>query len=153
MVINYSREVLISVSANSSSLVDGRQRPASLLDGAVRGLVALFGYFTKTRAVPKPVIKIWLQSAVVALLVALAGCETAPPVQEMSDARQAIAVAREAGAADVAADTLQEAETYLSSAERRLTDKDYLRARRDALDAKSKALSALKAAEKSKSVD
>lgn len=116
-------------------------------------MVALLGYLTKTRAVSEPVIKIWLQSALVALLVALAGCETAPPVQEMSDARQAIAVAREAGAGEVAADTLKEAESYLSSAERKLNERDYLRARRDALEAKSKALSALKAAEKSNSTD
>ena len=140
-------------SANSSSLADDRQRPAQLLDGAARRLVALPGYFTKIRAVPKPVLKIWLQSAVVALFVALAGCETAPPVQEMSDARQAIVVAREAGAAELAAEALQEAETYLVSAERKLTEKDYLRARRDALEAKSRALSALKTAEKSKSAN
>ncbi len=44
-------------------------------------------------------------------------CETAPPVQEMSDARQAIAVAREAGAAERAAFHLKAAEDYLESAE------------------------------------
>lgn len=140
-------------SENSSSLVAPRQRPAHLLDGVACCLVALPGYFTKIRAVPKPELKIWLQSALVALLVALSGCETAPPVQEMSDARQAIAVAREAGAADLATEALQQAETYLISAERKLTEKDYLRARRDALEAKSKALSALKTAEKSKSAN
>ena len=45
-----------------------------------------------------------------ALALLLAACETAPPVQEMSDARQAITVAREAGAADLAAAELAEAE-------------------------------------------
>ncbi|MCB1844769.1 MAG: hypothetical protein KDI09_17535, partial [Halioglobus sp.] len=50
------------------------------------------------------------------LAFALAACETAPPVQEMSDARQAIAVAREAGAEDRAASELRQAEAYLESA-------------------------------------
>ncbi|MDX1508115.1 MAG: hypothetical protein R3358_07530, partial [Woeseiaceae bacterium] len=40
-------------------------------------------------------------------------CETAPPVQEMSDARQAIAVAREAGAETHASEELLQAERFL----------------------------------------
>lgn len=76
-----------------------------------------------------------------------AGCETSPPVQEMSDARQAIAVAKEAGAAEHAAFHLKAAEDYLKSAEKRLNDHQYSRARYDAKQAKMKALDALKAAE------
>lgn len=82
------------------------------------------------------------------ILLLSAGCETSPPVQEMSDARQAIAVAREAGAEEHAAFHLRAAENYLKSAEDRLNERQYSRARYDAKQAKMKALDALKAAEK-----
>lgn len=88
-----------------------------------------------------------LRGTLVALLLAVAACETGPPVQEMSDARQAIAVAREAGAEDRAADELREAEAYLDSAEKRLAERAYAEAREDAKQAKVKALDALAAAE------
>jgi len=78
----------------------------------------------------------------------LYACETAPPVQEMSDARQAIAVAKEAGAAEYAAFHLKAAEDYLASAETKLGERAYNQARRDAKQAKMKALDALKATEK-----
>jgi hypothetical protein len=87
----------------------------------------------------------------VSLLVAfccLAACETTPPVQEMSDARQAIAVAREAGAAELASFHLKAAQNYLASAEQKLSEHAYGQARRDAKQAKMKALDALKASEK-----
>jgi hypothetical protein len=77
----------------------------------------------------------------------IAACETAPPVQEMSDARQAIAVAKEAGAADRAAFHLKAAERYLASAEQKLSERAYNQARHDAKQAKMKALDALKASE------
>ena len=88
-----------------------------------------------------------LQALLVTTLVGLAACETAPPVQEMSDARQAIAVAKEAGAADLASFHLEAAEKYLASAEQSLGRQAYHQARRDAKQAKMKALDALKAAE------
>tara|TARA_R110000782_G_scaffold107317_8_gene195754 strand:- start:1381 stop:1704 length:324 start_codon:yes stop_codon:yes gene_type:complete len=88
-----------------------------------------------------------LQALFVAILVLLAACETAPPVQEMSDARQAIAVAKKAGAADLASFHLNAAEKYLASAEQSLGRQAYNQARRDAEHAKMKALDALKAAE------
>ncbi len=81
------------------------------------------------------------------LCCSLAACETAPPVQEMSDARQAIAVAKEAGAADLAAFHLRAAEQYLASAEENLGQRAYHQARRDAKQAKMKALDALKESE------
>ena len=65
----------------------------------------------------------------------------------MSDARQAIAVAKEAGAAERAAFHLKAAQDYLESAERALNDHNYAEARRDAKQAKMKALDALKASE------
>ena len=78
----------------------------------------------------------------------MAGCETAPPVQEMSDARQAIAVAREAGADELATIHLKAAEFYLKSAEEKLSNQQYSQARSDAKQAKMKALDALRFAEK-----
>lgn len=85
---------------------------------------------------------------VVALLIAMAGCETGPPVQEMSDARQAIAVAREAGAAQLAPDDLRAAESFLNSAQQKLSERAYSQARHDAIEAKNRALDALENAEK-----
>lgn len=86
-------------------------------------------------------------------LMLLAACETAPPVQEMSDARQAITVAREAGAADLAAAELAEAEKYLQNAELRLDRQQYREARNAALEAKLRAQQALKMSEASKDGD
>jgi hypothetical protein len=83
----------------------------------------------------------------VACALALTGCVTGPPVQEMSDARQAIGVAKDAGADETASADLRAAEDYLSSAERELSEKSYSQARRDALLAKDKALDALAGAE------
>ena len=94
-----------------------------------------------------------LKGLLLAILLAAAACETAPPVQEMSDARQAIAVAREAGAAERAAFHLKAAEDYLESAERALNERAYATARRDAKHAKMKALDALNASEAPAAVD
>jgi hypothetical protein len=81
------------------------------------------------------------------LLLILAACVAGPPVQEMSDARQAISVARDAGAESTATSDLRAAEAYLDSALRKLGEKSYSQARRDALLAKVKALEALAGAE------
>ena len=86
---------------------------------------------------------IFLRGALLAVLLTIVGCQTAP-VQEMSDARQAIAVAKKAGAADHAAADLKAAEEFLTSAERSLVIRHYSQARDDALHAKSRALDALK---------
>ncbi|HEX9851591.1 MAG TPA: DUF4398 domain-containing protein [Woeseiaceae bacterium] len=77
------------------------------------------------------------------LLMLSAGCESGPPVQEMSDARQAISIAREAGAATAAGEDLSQAEALLESAEKNLAGRAYSQARRDAMQAKEKALNAL----------
>lgn len=66
----------------------------------------------------------------------------------MSDARQAIAVAREAGAEDYAAIQLRQAEDYLASAQRQLSRRAYSQARRDALAARLSALEALSVADR-----
>jgi hypothetical protein len=87
---------------------------------------------------------------VLALTLFVMACETAPPVQEMSDARQAITVAREAGAADLASMELAEAEKYLQNAEDKLDQQQYREARHAALEAKYRAQQALKLSEASK---
>lgn len=84
------------------------------------------------------------------LLLAVGACETAPPVQEMSDARQAIDVARQAGAEVNAAAELEEALRLLEAAEHELDVEDYSRARRSAMQAKSKALEARELSESSR---
>ncbi len=91
--------------------------------------------------------------SVLVLALILAACETAPPVQEMSDARQAITVAREAGAADLAAAELAEAEKYLQNAEDKLDHHQYREARHAALEAKYRAQKALQLSEASKDGD
>ncbi|CAN5118378.1 hypothetical protein BH24PSE2_BH24PSE2_15120 [soil metagenome] len=78
------------------------------------------------------------------LVLLLAGCASAP-VQEMSDARQAISAAEEAGADDSAPRTLEEARRLLTDAEAQLQGRRYFAARRNAVQAKAKALAALEA--------
>ena len=94
-------------------------------------------------------IQTFLKGLLLTALLSLTACETAPPVQEMSDARQAIAVAKEAGAAERASFHLKAAEDYLESAEAALNEHSYSVARRDAKQAKMKALDALKVSEQS----
>jgi len=81
-----------------------------------------------------------------ALVGAAVGCANAPPVQEMSDARQAIAAAREAGAGTLAADDLAQAEALLDGAEAYLetgTSTGYWQAKKAAISAKDVAFQAL----------
>lgn len=65
----------------------------------------------------------------------------------MSDARQAIAAAKEAGAENRAAEDLHAAEAFLDSAERSLSERAYGSARRDATLAKERARKALEVSE------
>lgn len=85
-----------------------------------------------------------------ALIMALFGCAGAP-VQQMSDARQAITAARAAGAAEHAPEPLAQASTLLASAEQALQRHDYRTARRDAEKAHAHALEALNLASKAAS--
>ncbi len=73
-----------------------------------------------------------------------AGCVSAPPVQEMSDARQAISAAEQANAERVAADTLAEARRFLEEAERQIQEQAYGPARMNAVRAKNRAVLALR---------
>lgn len=105
-------------------------------------LLALASFrMLQTPMVPRPT-PLHLHVLVYLAALLFAGCQTAP-VQEMSDARQAISVARDAGAADYAAAELKAAVEFLESAERLLSQREYADARRDALQAKQNALTAL----------
>jgi hypothetical protein len=74
-------------------------------------------------------------------LIACAGA----PVQEMSNARQAIKAARDAGAEKAAPQTLNEAQALLDRAQDSLQRRAYRDARRDAIAARGKAAEALDA--------
>ena len=80
------------------------------------------------------------------MLIALvvAGCVNAPPVQEMSDARQAISAAEQANAGRVAADTLADARRFLAEAEQQIQEQSYGPARMNAVRAKNRAVLALR---------
>jgi len=82
----------------------------------------------------------------VAMLV-LVGCVTAPPVQEMSDARQAIRAAEQAGAGRVSAETLADARRLLEEAERQIQQEAYGPARMNAVRARNRAMAALRSGE------
>jgi hypothetical protein len=72
----------------------------------------------------------------------LIGCRGAP-VQEMSDARQAIAAAREAGVTESASPDLYAAQAAIVRAETHLQAQEYLQARYAATQAKRHAVTAL----------
>jgi hypothetical protein len=84
------------------------------------------------------------RSLAVAVLALLAACVSAP-VQEMSDARQAIQAAEEAGAATHSPELLGDAKRLLTSAERKLQREAYASARQDAREARRRAAEALEA--------
>jgi hypothetical protein len=79
--------------------------------------------------------------------LAVAGCVTAPPVQEMSDARQAINAAEEANAERFAADSLSAARRFLAEAEQQIQQQAYGPARLNAVRAKNRAVLALRSSE------
>ena len=84
--------------------------------------------------------------AVLVLTGPVFGCAGAP-VQEMSNARQAIRAARDAGAEKTAPQKLNEAEALLNRAEDSLERRAYREARRNAIAARDKAAEALGAAQ------
>lgn len=76
----------------------------------------------------------------------LGGCVSSPPVQEMSDARQAIALAVNADAARYAPALLADAQQLIVRAEAQIREESYGRARANALRAKDRAQRALASA-------
>lgn len=79
------------------------------------------------------------------------GCATGPPVQEMSDARQAIAAARAAGVTEAASPDLYAAQAAIVRAEKHLEAQEYVRARLAAQQAKRHAATALQEAQPAES--
>jgi outer membrane murein-binding lipoprotein Lpp len=75
-------------------------------------------------------------------IVGLVGCSSAP-VQEMSDARQAIAAARGAGATESTSPDFYAAQAAIARAEKHLEAQEYTRARYAAMEAKRHAGAAL----------
>jgi Domain of unknown function (DUF4398) len=73
----------------------------------------------------------------------LLGCVAGPPVQDMSDARQAIAAARNAGATTSTSSEYQSAQAAIERAEGHLEAHEYTRARLAAQAAKRHAAAAL----------
>ena len=96
---------------------------------------------------------LFLRGAVLMVLLALAACQSSMPVQEMSDARQAISAAKEAGAEKYAAADLGAAIHLLQSAEENLKSHDYSIARQDAVEAKTRAIDALRRSEASRDAE
>jgi hypothetical protein len=86
----------------------------------------------------------WCSALVVAAL--LVGCAPAP-VQEMSEARQAIEAARAAGAEQHARPQLDEAHSLLDTAQQMLNHRRFRDARRSASQARDAAIRARETAE------
>lgn len=82
--------------------------------------------------------------SMLAAIWAVAACVTAPPVQEMSDARQAINAAEEADAAKLAPESLGDARRFLEQAEAQIQQQAYGPARMNAVRAKNRAAQALR---------
>lgn len=76
----------------------------------------------------------------------LTGC-VGVPVQEMSDARQAVRAAQKAGAADLAPEMYSQARQHLSKAQTSLNLGQYRSARDEAQQAREKAIEARRTAE------
>ena len=76
-------------------------------------------------------------------VLCLLGCQTGPPVQEMSDARQAIVAAADAGATRSTSPEYAAAQAAITRAEAHLQAQQYERARLAALQAKHHAAAAL----------
>lgn len=88
-----------------------------------------------------------LRGAIILLTLMIASCVAGPPVQEMSDARQAIAAAEESNAATLAPEELNEARRLLEQAETQLRARYYTLAQTTAIQARSRAVEALQASQ------
>jgi outer membrane murein-binding lipoprotein Lpp len=85
--------------------------------------------------------------AVLVGVLCLTGCPTGPPVQELSDARQAIAAATTAGATPSTSPDLYAAQAAITRAQTHLEAREYVRARLAAEEAKRHATAALDSAQ------
>lgn len=91
---------------------------------------------------PKYSFKTSLMVFVSLVFVLMVSACASVPVQEMSNARQAVDAARNVGAETRASKELKSAETLLQSAEQALQDGDYKTAREDAEAARDQAVQA-----------
>ena len=74
------------------------------------------------------------------IVFTLSACASLPPLQEMSNARQTIAAAKEMNSSADQSQKIQEAERLLSRAERSMEVNLYESARQDALRAQKEAI-------------
>ncbi len=92
---------------------------------------------------PRGILKqLTTKPTLVAAALLLVACVTAPPVQEMSDARQAIRAAEETGSQGQGARLLASARRMMEQAQLKLEAGAYGDARRLALDARDEAIRA-----------
>ncbi len=82
-------------------------------------------------------------AGLVLLMLLLGACATAP-VQEMSDARQAVMAAEQASAEEHAPESLNQARNLLARAQQNLKVRNFEDARDEALRAKEQAMQALR---------
>jgi hypothetical protein len=99
--------------------------------------VPAFSLFSRRPAV-------WLMLGIMVLLGVACG---AAPVQEMSEARQAIEAARVAGAEQYAGERFERARSLLETAQQMLNDRRFRDARRSAAQARDEAILAREAAQ------
>jgi|TARA_B100000530_G_scaffold327882_1_gene268124 hypothetical protein len=83
---------------------------------------------------------------ILVLTLLVSACATEPPVQMMSDARQAIAAAEEADAPRLAPVPIAEARRYIALAETQIRNGSFTYAWQNAQRAKNRAVEALNAA-------
>ncbi len=86
------------------------------------------------------------RASVIALLTLVTACGSAP-VQEMSEARQAIEAARAAGAEQYAAEQYDRAQSLLKTAEDMLNERHFRKARDSAAKARDEAILARETAQ------
>jgi hypothetical protein len=119
-------------------------KPAKFL--TVRGCIASLSAINIQVSVLIKVILLLLTRVLPVFALILSACAAVPPVQEMSDARQAIAAARDAGAETYAPEQLRQAETSLAIAEQYIKEgfsSTYWSAKLSAVKAKDSAFDAL----------
>jgi len=81
-------------------------------------------------------------SSLLAVLLLFTACSLIPPVQEMSNARQSVQSAKDAGAEDVDSKRFSKAKQLLDLASEKMDSGEYTEARNLALEARSIAIKA-----------
>jgi Domain of unknown function (DUF4398) len=124
-------------------------RVTGWLDGSKRRLLRWVSLILRARVKKNMTVsRHTLAGSLVSIMwLSLSACATSPPVQEMSDARQAISAAEQADAARLAPVPLGDARRFLAEAEGQLRQEAYGLARMNALRAKNRAVQALQAIE------